>query len=117
MRCHARVGVVRPRIVKRRLVDARLEIVRYHEPAAALEKPEHMDMRANPIGQRLGSARLRVGVVGGAEHGDKDLRRTDLAGEPVDDRHRFAGIVDEHLVAGHVVLSDRRRQPVLKLAV
>ena len=36
---------------------------------------------------------------------------------PIDDRHRLAGIVDKHLVAGDVVLAHRRRQAVLEIAV
>jgi hypothetical protein len=108
MRRHARVGAVDLRVVERRLVDARLEIIGDHEPGPALEKRKHMDVRADPIGQRLAPARLDIGVVGGAEHSDEELRRADLASNPVDDRHRLAGVVDEHLVAGDMVLAHRR---------
>jgi hypothetical protein len=51
------------------------------------------------------------------QHGDEDLRWADLAADPVDDRHRLAGVVDEHLVAGDMVLAHRRRQPALEIAV
>jgi hypothetical protein len=117
MRRHPGVGAVDLRVVERRLVDARLEIVGDDEPGAALEKREHVDMRADPILQSLCPAHLGVGVVRGAEHGDEELCRANLAGPSVDNRHRLAGIVDEHLVAGHVMLAHRRRQPVLKIAV
>ena len=56
-------------------------------------------MRTDRVGQRLGPARLGISVVGGAEHRDKELRRADLTGDPVDYRHGLAGVVDEHLVA------------------
>ena len=56
------------------------------EPGTALEKPEHTDMRADPVGQRLCPARLGISVVRGADNPDEDLRRVDLAGELVDDR-------------------------------
>jgi hypothetical protein len=57
-------------------------------------------MRTDPVGQRLGPARLSVGEVGGAHDRDENLRRTDLAGEPIDDhRHRVAGVIDKQLVA------------------
>jgi hypothetical protein len=98
-------------------LNAGLQIVGHHEPRTALEKRKHADMRADPVGQALGPAGLGVGVVGGAQHADKDLRWADLAAARVDDRHRLAGIVDEHLLAGEVVLPHYRRQPTFELAV
>jgi hypothetical protein len=60
-------------------------------------------MSADPVGQRLGPARLRIGKVGGAHHGDENLRRTDLAGDPVDDHwHRVAGVIAKQLVAARM---------------
>ena len=57
-------------------------------------------MGTDPVGQRLGPARLGIGEVGGAHDGDENLPRTDLAGEPVDDhRHGVAGVIDKQLVA------------------
>jgi hypothetical protein len=41
-------------------------------------------MGADPVGQRLGPARLGVSEVGSAQDSDKNLRRADLTGEPVD---------------------------------
>jgi len=90
-------------------VNPRLEIVGYDEPGAALEKREHLNMRADPIGQRLRPAHRGIGVIRGAEHGDKQLRRAHLARLALDDRYRLAGIVDKHLVAGHVMLPHGRR--------
>src|SRR5262245_62161239 len=57
---------------------------------------------ADPVGQCLGPARLGLGEVGGAHDRDKNPRRTDLAGEPVNDhRHRVAGVIDKQLVAAN----------------
>src|SRR5437763_17075345 len=48
----------------------------------------------------------------------KNLRRTDLAGEPVDDhRHGVAGVIDKQLVAADVGLSHRHRQSRCPTAV
>jgi hypothetical protein len=58
-----------------------------HKPGSALEKSEHADMRTDPATQRLGRARFGISVVGCAEHPDKELRRADFVGDPVDDRH------------------------------
>jgi hypothetical protein len=75
-------------------------------------------MGADPVGQRLGPARLGIGEIGGAHHGDKNLRRTDLAGEAVDDhRHRVAGVIDKQLVAADMGLSHRDRQSRCPAAV
>jgi hypothetical protein len=75
-------------------------------------------MGADPVGPRLGPARLGVGEIGGAHDGDKNLRRTDLAGEPINDhRHRVAGVIDKQLVAAAVSLPHRDRQPRRPAAV
>ena len=67
-------------------------------------------MGADPIGQCLGPARLGIGEIGSAHDGDENLRRTDLAGEPVDDhRHRVAGVIVKQLVATGVGLPHRDR--------
>ncbi len=73
-------------------------------------------MRANPVRQGLGPGRLGVGEVGGAEHGDEDLGLADLAGVGINDGDLLAGIVDEHFVAGNMVLAHGRREPALKRA-
>src|SRR5438309_4705384 len=46
-----------------------------------------------------GPARLDIGEVGGAHDGDENLSRTDLNGEPVNDRwDRVAGVIDKQFV-------------------
>jgi len=40
-------------------------------------------MRADPVGQPLAGQCLGVGVVGGSQHGDEDLRLPDFTGLPV----------------------------------
>ena len=63
-------------------VDADLRVVGHQLRRHAAHEGERPDMRADPVRQRLGPARLGIGVVGGAHHGDEDLRRPDLAGAP-----------------------------------
>src|SRR5271163_3489093 len=68
------------------------------------DRLEGAGVGADPVGERLGPARLGVGEVGSAQCRDKDLRRSGLAGQPVDDhRHRVAGVIDEQLVAAGMV--------------
>ena len=98
----AGIGAVDLGIVQASLDDAGLEIVRHHLRRYAVEEGEGAAMRADPVGQRLRPGRLGVGVAGGAQGGDEDLRCADLAGEPVDHIHRGAGVIDEQLLAGHM---------------
>lgn len=56
-----------------------------------------------------------VGVIGGAKHGDEDLRFTHDPGCAIDDHDFLAGVIDKYLVAGRMVLPHGRRQPPLEL--
>jgi len=97
-------------LVARRLRDAHLEIVGHRRLRHAAEEVERVDVRTDPVGQRLRPARLRVRVARRAECRDEQMRRVHLARHRIDDRHRVAGPVDEQLVAGHVRLPHDRRQ-------
>ena len=74
-------------------------------------------MRADPIGQRLGPARLGVGVIGRAERRDKDVRAMLLASCRIKNRHGVAGPVDEQLLASKMRLAHRRRDALPPVAV
>ena len=71
-------------------------------------------MRGDPVRQLLAPHRLGVGEAGGAEHGDKDLHRHDLAGVGVDHLASAAGEIDEHALAAPV---DPRRAAFLAEAI
>ena len=74
-------------------------------------------MRADPVGETLRPGRLGVGVVRGAERGDEELRHAGLAGRGVDHLQRHAGVVDEHPLAGDMVLAHGRREAPFPAAV
>jgi len=57
-------------------------------------------MVADPVGQALGPG--GVGVVGSPQYRDEDLGGTVIAGVPIDNRYRLAGIVDKQLLPGMV---------------
>jgi hypothetical protein len=116
MRGHHAVAAIDLGVVERGLVDTGLEVVRHDEPRHAAEPAEHAHMGADPVGQGLRPRRLGIGEARGAEHGDEDLRLADDAGRAVDDGDLLAGIVDEHLVAGRVILPHDRREPPLERA-
>jgi hypothetical protein len=74
-------------------------------------------MRLDPVRQGLRPGRLGVGVVGRAQHRDEDLGIAYLTGRGIDNADLLARVVDEHLVAGHVMLAHHRRQPPLELPI
>ena len=57
------------------------------------------------VQQRLRPRRLGVGVVRRLEDRDEDLRLAKFSGVALHHRHRLPGIVDEHLLAGAVLLA------------
>jgi hypothetical protein len=48
---------------------------------------------------------LGKGIARGAEDGDEDLRLTDFASSTANDYHGLAGVIDEELFAGTVLLA------------
>jgi hypothetical protein len=114
MRRHHCIGSIDLWIEEGWFVDTTLQMVRNNEARAALKKLEHPHMRADPVRQRLGPGRLRVGVAGGAEHRDEDLDLADFAGRKIDDAELLARVVNKHLVAGDVRLAHHRRETLLK---
>ena len=97
---HLGVGAVDLRLVEAGLDHRDFGVVRHQQVRHAADRLEGSGVGADPVGQRLGPARLGIGEVGGAHDGDENLRRSDLAGQPVDDhRHRVAGVIDKQLVA------------------
>ncbi len=111
------IGPVEPRLVPVGAGDADLRVVGHQLRRHAAHEGERPDMRADPVWQRLGPARLGIGVIGGAHGGDEDLCRPDLAGPAVNQIDRLAGIVDEHALAGRMGLAHRWRQPAFPGAV
>ena len=65
-------------------------------------------MRRDPIRQHLAPRRVGIREARGAERGDEDLRRVDLAGMAVDDLDGLPRVVDEQLLAGDMDLAKRR---------
>src|SRR6185503_16265681 len=72
--------------------------------AEILQRPH---VRSEPVRRTLCPGCLRVRVVGAAQHGDENLRGASLTGMPVRDRCSLAGVVDEQLVAGQMILAQR----------
>ena len=69
--------LIRPvdaRLVARRLRDAGLEIVGHRSLRHTAEEVERVDVRTDPVRQRLAPARLGVGVARRAEYRDEEVR-------------------------------------------
>ena len=111
------VGRVDPRLIPVRSQHAGAQVVRHDLARHAAQEFQRAHVRADPVRQALRPARLGVGVVRRAQHGDEHLRRAQLAGAAVHHLHRLPGVVDEQPLAGSVHLSHGRRQPRLPAAV
>ena len=93
-------------------MTATLVLFRYQQAGHAADGGKGSRVGSDPVAEPLRPARFGIGEVGGAEHGDKNLRRPGLAVEPIDDhRHRVAGVIDKQLVAAGMGLPHRHRQP------
>ena len=117
MRRHLGVAAVDLRLKEARPDHRGLQIVGHDQRRHRAEGGEGAGVGADPVGQRLAPARLGIGHVRGAHHGDEDLRRTRRAGGRVDDRHLRAGIVDEHPLARDMALAHDRREPPRPVAI
>jgi hypothetical protein len=89
------VGGGRFGLVAAGALDRALQIVGHEQRRHASHEFEEPHVGADPIGQALGPGRLRIGVVRGPQHADKDLGGADLARGGVDHRYRLAGVVEE----------------------
>jgi transposase len=83
-------------------------VVRYQKPGHAADGLEGTRVCTDPVGKRLRPRRLRIGEVRCPQDGDKYLRLSDLAGQPVNHHRRgIAGVIDEQLVATQMGLPHR----------
>src|SRR6266446_9804189 len=102
------IGPLHARLVAARDDDATLELIGHDGRGDAAKELESTLVARDPIRDLLGARRFRVGVVRGAEHGDKELDLDHLAGGGFDDLRLLAGVVDEALLAGAMDLAHRQ---------
>ena len=114
---HVGIGPVDLRLVEAGLDHRDLGIVRHQEMGHAADSREGLDVSVDPVGEALRQGRAGEGEAGGAEHRDEDLRHPDLAGEPIDDRHPVARIIDEQALTGRIALPHGGGQAAFEDAV
>src|SRR5437867_841874 len=102
------IGPLHARLVAARDDDATFELIGHDGRGDAAKELEGALVARDPIRDLLGARRFRVGVVRGAEHGDKELDLDHLAGGGFDDLRLLAGVVDEALLAGAMDLAHRQ---------
>ena len=71
---HLGVGAIDLRLVEAGLDHGDLGVVRHQQLRHAADRLEGAGVGADPVGERLGPARLGIGEVGGAQDGDENLR-------------------------------------------
>jgi len=64
-----------------------------------------------PVPQAARPGRFRVSIAAGAQHRHKHIGIASVAGELVYDRHRLAGMIDEHVLSGAMILPQNHIQP------
>ena len=84
-----------------------LEVVGSDHPRDASKKLEGAGLRPCEVFEVLGPRNPGVRVPARPQRGDEDLRFAHLSGGPFDDRHRHAGVVHEHTLAGGMDLAHR----------
>ena len=111
------VGGVEVGVIAAGLTDTAAQIIGDNQRWTAAIEGQHAHMATQPVGQRLTESGLGVGVVGGAQHADKDLGVAHLAGAGMDDRHRLPAVVHEAFLAGGVGLAHGALLALTPLAV
>ena len=106
MRCHPAIAKIDLGVVERRLVDTGLQIVRHHQPRHPAKEPEHANMSADPVRQRLAPGRFAVCKARRPKYRHEDLCKPHVARCGIRDAELFAGIIDEYLVARPVFLRE-----------
>jgi hypothetical protein len=111
------VGAVYRRLVKAGLGNPGLEIIADNSPRHPADGVQRVDMRADPVVQRLARGGLGVDEARRPQYGDEDLSTLDLAGRCIDHLHGVTGEVDEQPLARDMHLAQRRLQPTSPLAI
>ena len=103
------VGLVQHRLVARRLLHRRLDVVGHHDPRRPAHVLEAAHVRGAPVVDLLARRRLGVEPPRHPHRRDEQLR---LALDPIDQqRHRHARVIDEQPLAGAAVLAHRHVAP------
>jgi hypothetical protein len=106
------VGALEARLVATGHGDAALQLIRDHETRDAPREGKGPLMAGDPVRDLLRAGGLGVGVVRGAQDGDKELDLEHLAGGGVDELRLLAGVVNEALLAGAVELPHGQAAPL-----
>ena len=98
------VGRVQIRFVVAGMRDGGLQIVGHHDFCRTAEKLEGSHMRTDPVPQVLPGGSLREGVTAGAQYRREHGGGLYFTALRVVNRYRGSGVIDEHLLAGAVLL-------------
>ena len=105
MQSHFRIGAVQVGLVAARAIHTGARVVGDDKSRRAQTVFESCNVAFHPVTQILAEGGTRKGITAGAENGDKQRGRRDLAGTLVVDRDGVAGPVHEHLLASAMLLA------------
>ena len=100
------VSAVEIRLIATGAIDARAGVIRHDEFWNAVEVIESLEVAVDPVGQMLAQGGAREGIRAGPEHRDKERSLRHIAGSVVMNRDGWSSPIDEHLLAGFVVLPE-----------
>ena len=103
--CKIAIGRVQIWLVVTGIFDGGFPVVWHSHGWHTLEELKSADVGANPGGQIPVPGRLGVGVVAGAQDGHENRGLVNLAGFTIDNWDGRTGMIDEHLLAHPVILS------------
>jgi hypothetical protein len=109
-----RIRPLDPRLIPARLGDAGAQLIRHDHGGDAAKVLHGARVTLDEVDAALGARGLGVGVVGGAEHGDKEFDRDDLASGRIDQCRSLSRVVDKRFLPRRVDLAHRGallRQP------
>jgi len=105
MQRHLVIGAVQIGLVAAGAIHSGARVVWNDQPRRPHAVFECRHVAVDPVAQVLAERGTRKRVRAGAENGDEQLGRRDLARVRVVERDRVAGPVHEHLLAGAVLLA------------
>src|ERR1019366_6895607 len=111
------ISGVQIRFVVARMGDGGLQVMRHHDLGHAAEILKRPDMGTGPAPQILPRRSFGKRIAAGSQHGNEYGRRMDFAGRRIVYRNRRAGVIDEHLLAGAVCLSEHQIELLQPLPV
>ena len=99
------ITVVQGGFIAAGLSHSRSEIIWHEQVRHTTEELEGINVSLQPAFKPLASTGFDIGVIRGSQCRDEDLRRSHFASIRINDRNRWAAVIDKELVTCDMVLA------------